>query len=63
MNNFKDLYSSDYDDEWDHNCWDYATLYSFVANESGTYYAGGNRENADCMYIFDEHFNFVKSKK
>ena len=63
VNNFKDLYSSDYDDEWDHNCWDYATLYSFVANESGTYYAGGNRENADCMYIFDEHFNFVKSKK
>ena len=63
VKNFKDLYSSDYDDEWDHNCWEYATLYSFVANESGTYYAGGNRENADCMYIFDENFNFVKSKK
>ena len=62
VKNFKDLYSSDYDVVNNHS-WEYTTLYSFVVNESGTYYAGGNRENADCMYIFDENFNFVKSKK
>ena len=53
---FKDLYSSDYD-------WDHATLYSFVANESGTYYSGGDYWNSDYMYIFDEDYNLVNSNK
>ena len=56
VKNFKDLYSSDYD-------WDHATLYSFVANESGTYYSGGDYWNSDYMYIFDEDYNLVNSNK
>ena len=56
VKNFKDLYSSDYD-------WDHATLYSFVANESGTYYSGGDYWNSDYMYIFDEDYNLVHSNK
>ena len=56
VKNFKDLYSSDYD-------WDHATLYSFVANESGTYYSGGDYWNSDYMYMFDEDYNLVNSNK
>ena len=56
VKNFKDLYSSDYD-------WDHSTLYSFVANESGTYYSGGDYWNSDYMYIFDENYNLVSSNK
>ena len=56
VKNFKDLYNSDYD-------WDHATLYSFVANESGTYYSGGDYWNSDYMYIFDEDYNLVNSNK
>ena len=56
VKNFKDLYSSDYD-------WDHVTLYSFVANESGTYYSGGDYWNSDYMYIFDEDYNLVNSNK
>ena len=56
VKNFKDLYSSDYD-------WDHATLYSFVANESGTYYSDGDYWNSDYMYIFDEDYNLVHSNK
>ena len=56
VKNFKDLYSSDYD-------WDHSTLYSFVANESGTYYSGGDYWNSDYMYMFDEDYNLVNSNK
>ena len=56
VKNFKDLYSSDYD-------WDHYTLFSFVANESGTYYSGGDYWNSDYMYIFDENYNLVNSNK
>ena len=56
VNNFKDLYSSDYD-------LDHATLYSFVANENGTYYSGGDYWNSDYMYIFDKDYNLVNSNK
>ena len=56
VKNFKDLYSSDYD-------WDHYTLYSFVANESGTYYSGEDYWNSDYMYIFDENYNLVSSNK
>jgi len=56
VKNFKDLYSSDYD-------WDHSTLCSFVANESGTYYSGGDEWNSDYMYIFDENYKLVSSNK
>lgn len=57
VKNFKDLYQSDYD----HN----TLLYSFTANESGTYYSGGEGWYPDSNYmqIFDENYNLVESQK
>lgn len=54
VKNFKDLYDSDYD-------WDNTVLYSFIANESCTYYSGGECWNFN--YIFDENYNLVESQK
>lgn len=58
VKNFKDLYQSEYD-------WDNTTLYSFTANESGTYYSGGEGWYPDSNYmqIFDENYNLAKSQK
>lgn len=58
VKNFKDLYQSDYD-------FNNTLLYSFTANESGTYYSGGEGWYPDSNYmqIFDENYNLVESQK
>lgn len=58
VKNFKDLYQSDYD-------FNNTLLYSFTANESGTYFSGGEGWYPDSNYmkIFDENYNLVKSQK
>lgn len=58
VKNFKDLYQSNYD-------FNNTLLYSFTANESGTYYSGGEGWYSDSNYmqIFDENYNLVKSQK
>ncbi len=58
VKNFKDLYQSDYD-------FNNTLLYSFTANESGTYFSGGEGWYSDSNYmkIFDENYNLVESQK
>lgn len=58
VRNFKDLYQSNYD-------FNNTLLYSFTANESGTYFSGGEGWYPDSNYmkIFDENYNLVESQK
>lgn len=58
VKNFKDLYQSNYD-------FNNTLLYSFTANESGTYFSGGEGWYPDSNYmkIFDENYNLVESQK
>lgn len=58
VKNFKDLYQSNYD-------FNNTLLYSFTANESGTYYSGGEGWYPDSNYmkIFDVNYNLVESQK
>lgn len=58
VKNFKDLYQGDYD-------FNNTLLYSFTANESGTYFSGGEGWYSDSNYmkIFDENYNLVESQK